>query len=39
MEYDGRRGRYRIRLEKKDVEKHKELIRDLMKRAYGGADE
>jgi len=39
MEYDGRRGRYRIRLEKKDVEKHKELIRDLMKRAYGEADE
>ncbi|MDD5761182.1 MAG: DUF5655 domain-containing protein [bacterium] len=39
MEYDARWGRYRIRLEKKDVVTHENLIRGLMKRAYGGAEE
>jgi len=40
MEYSSRGGgRYRIRLEKGDLQKHKELIRDLMKRAYGEPEE
>lgn len=39
MEYDNRRGRYRIRLGKGDVEKYESLLRDLMKEAYGEVGE
>lgn len=39
MEYDSRWGRYRIRLGKGDVEKHKSLLIELMKMAYGVVDE
>ncbi len=39
MDYDSRWGRYRIRLKKGDLEKHKELIRELMKRSYGEPEE
>lgn len=34
MEYDKRWGRYRIRLTQSDLNKHKDLINDLLKRAY-----
>lgn len=39
MEYDARWGRYRIRLTKDDLRKHEQLIRDLMKKAYGEVGE
>ncbi len=35
MDYDKRWEKYRIKLSKQDVNKHKELITDLLKRAYG----
>jgi predicted transport protein len=35
MDYDARWGRYRIRLAKGDVSKHKDLIVALMSKAYG----
>ncbi len=35
MEYDARWGRYRIRLSKGDLKKHEQLLRDLLKQAYG----
>lgn len=41
MEYDRRWSRYRLRLDKGDVRKHADLIRELCKLAYtesGGAD-
>lgn len=34
MEYDNRWGRYRIRLAKGDIEKHKPLLKSLFERAY-----
>jgi len=39
MEYDSRRGRYRIRLGKGDIKKHETLLRELMKMAYGDVNE
>jgi len=39
MNYDKRRGRYRIRLSKQEVNKHKELITSLLKIAYGKTTE
>jgi len=39
MNYDKRRGRYRIRLSKQEVNKHKELIINLLKMAYGKTTE
>lgn len=39
MDYDARWARYRIRLGKGDVKKHEDLLRELMKMAYGGATE
>ncbi len=39
MNYDKRWGRYRIKLSKQDVNKHKELIIDLLKMAYGKTTE
>ncbi len=39
MDYDKRAGKYRIRLSKQDVDKHKELITDLLKMAYGKTTE
>lgn len=35
MDYDNKWGRYRIRVDKNDIVKHKELLRNLMKQAYG----
>jgi len=37
MEYDKRWGRYRIRISKSKITKHKEVLGDLMKKAYGVA--
>jgi hypothetical protein len=34
MEYDNRWGRYRIRLAKGDIDKHKSLLKNLFERAY-----
>ena len=34
MDYDARRGRYRIRLQKGDVKKHEALLTELLKSAY-----
>lgn len=34
MEYSARNGRYRIRLTKDDVEKHRELLTDILRLAY-----
>ena len=34
MEYDRRSGRYRIRLVKPDIEKHQELLAELLRLAY-----
>jgi len=39
IDYDKRRGRYRIRLSKQEVNKHKELIINLLKMAYGKTTE
>jgi len=39
IDYDKRRGRYRIRLSKQDVNKNKELITNLLKMAYGKTTE
>ena len=39
MNYDKRRGRYRIKLSKQEVNKHKELITSLLKMAYGKTTE
>lgn len=39
MNYDKRRGRYRVRLSKQEVNKHKELITNLLKMAYGKTTE
>jgi hypothetical protein len=35
MDYDKKWGRYRIKLSKEDVNKHKELITNLLKLSYG----
>jgi len=35
LEYDKQWGRYRIRLEKSDIEKHRQLIEELLKTAHG----
>lgn len=37
MDYDSRWGRYRIRLSKGDITKHKEFLTSLLTKAYGGA--
>lgn len=37
MGYDRRWGRYRIRLSKGDIKKHKQFIRDFLKKAYDEA--
>lgn len=37
MDYDSRRGRYRIRLAKGDTTKHKGFLAALMAKAFGGA--
>jgi hypothetical protein len=34
MDYDGRGGRYRIRLSVGDIEKHSELLTPLLQQAY-----
>jgi len=34
MEYDSKRGRYRIRLQPGEIEKHKELLTGLIKTSY-----
>ena len=39
MEYDARWGRYRIRLSKGEVKRHEQLLRDLLKQAYGQGEE
>lgn len=39
MEYDSRWGRYRIRIGKSDLKKHEQLLRELMKMAYGEVSE
>lgn len=39
MEYDARWGRYRIRLSKGEMKKHEQLLRDLLKQAYGQGSE
>jgi len=39
MNYDKKWGRYRIKLSKQDVNKHKELIISLLKMAYGKTTE
>ncbi len=39
MNYDKRWGRYRIKLSKQEVNKHKELINSLFKMAYGKTTE
>lgn len=39
MEYDARWGRYRIRLSRGEVKKHEQLLRDLLKQAYGQGNE
>lgn len=39
MNYDKKWGRYRIKLSKQDVNKHKELITSLLKMAYGKTTE
>lgn len=36
MDYDARWGRYRIRLSKGDIAKHKEFLATVLTRAYGG---
>ena len=38
LEYDRRWGRYRVRLAKGDVKKHRELLAELMKSARGGEE-
>lgn len=35
LEYDKKWGRYRLRVDKNDITKHKELLVDLSKQAYG----
>lgn len=35
MDYDGRWGRYRIRLKPGDIEKNKEILAEVVKEAYG----
>jgi hypothetical protein len=39
MDYDKKWGRYRIKLSKQDVNKHKELIMNLLKMTYGKTTE
>jgi len=34
MDYDARRGRYRLRLSKADLDKNKDLLRELLEEAY-----
>lgn len=36
MDYDSHRGRYRIRLSKGDLTKHKDFLSSLLRKAYGG---
>jgi len=38
MDYDMVFGRYRIKLSKQDIDKHKQLITDLLQRAYNQAN-
>ncbi len=38
MDYDSKWGRYRIRVDKADIAKNKELLSNLMKQAYGIPD-
>lgn len=35
MDYDNKWGRYRIRVDKTDIVKHKDLLKNLMKQSYG----
>ncbi len=35
MEYESKWGRYRIRVDKNDITKHKDLLKQLMQQAYG----
>ena len=35
MEYDRTSGRYRIRVDKNDITKHRDLLKQLMQQAYG----
>ena len=39
MDYESKWGRYRIRVDKNDIVKHKELLKDLLKLSYGIATE
>ena len=39
MDYDSKWGRYRIRVDKNDIAKNKELLKLLMKQAYGLASD
>ena len=37
MDYDSKWGRYRIRVDKNDISKNKELLKELMMQSYGVA--
>jgi hypothetical protein len=39
MEYDAKRGRYRIRLAKGDLKRHEALLTELLRKAYDEARE
>ena len=38
MEYESKWGRYRIRVDKAEIQKHKELLKNLMQQSYGAND-
>lgn len=38
MEYDSKWRRYRIRIEKSDIQKNRELLKNLMQQSYGAID-
>ena len=38
MDYENKWGRYRIRVDKNDITKNKELLKELMKQSYGIMD-
>ena len=38
MDYENKWGRYRIRVDKNDITKHKELLKELLKQSYGIMD-
>jgi len=39
MDYDSKWGRFRIRVDKEEIQKNKELLRRLMQQSYGSIDE